>query len=96
MVKVCLTCLEVKDEKEFIYNRLKCKQCYRKEANARYHRNKAQKKEKKDSTATRSHKENKILKEEVERLKKLLDQMVTSSSSVQTYNIENKYDNMKA
>lgn len=77
-VKICTSCDVIKDQNEFVYNRLKCKQCYRKEANARYQKNKHIKKEKKDPLSTRTHKENEILKKEVERLTNELNSRINT------------------
>lgn len=89
-VKVCTSCQEVKDDSEFVYNRLKCKKCYRKEANERYQRSKNQQKEKKDPTTTRTHKENEVLKAKIVELIKENEELKKS-----VVDWENKYNYME-
>lgn len=80
-VKVCTSCLLVKDASEFVYNRLKCKPCYKKEANERYQRSKGIVKEKKNPKINRTNIENETLKKEVERLQNIIKQMEQSITS---------------
>lgn len=83
-IKICSTCGEVKPIEAMVYNRCKCKPCYKKEANIRYERTKEQvklrKAEKKPETI-KTFKENEILKKEVERLQKLLNEMTNKNET---------------